>query len=116
MSVKLKVHGKDWKEREDEKFSGMPKIEVVDLDDVYIRSMYFEKTGESNRPHRHTFDHYTLLAAGSCIAQLDEETNSYVAPAIIFTPAGTLHKFTATEPNTALHCINVLHDGEPIIV
>jgi len=39
----------------------------------------------------------------------------YVAPAIIFTPADVMHYFTALEPDTALHCINILHDGEPVI-
>lgn len=115
MSIQMQVYGKGWKEREDQKFKGMPKVEVCDLDDVYIRSMYFDKAGESNRPHKHTYDHYTLLATGSCIALLEGVATTHHAPAVLFTPKGVLHKFTALEPGTALHCINVLHAGFPVV-
>lgn len=92
-----------------------PLIEGVELPDVYIRSMYFEKTGETNTPHKHPYAHYTLLASGSCTAEIDGVKTTYVAPTIILTPAHVLHYFTALEPDTALHCINVLHDGVPVI-
>jgi len=49
--MKMKLHGVEStsdKTRQDRKRTGEPLIEVNDLDDVYIRSMYFENSGEAN--------------------------------------------------------------------
>jgi len=93
-----------------------PVIESVNLSDIFIRSMYFNDIGNTNIPHKHNYDHYTLLAAGSCIGIIDSIETKYISPAIIFTPAHVLHYFKALEKNTALHCINVLKNYEPLIV
>jgi len=117
--MKMKLHdvvSTSDKTRLDKKREGQPQIEVNDLDDVYIRSMYFENVGEANIPHKPPYAHYTLLASGSCEAEIDGVKTTHIAPAILFTPAHVLHYFTALESNTALHCINVLHDGVPVVV
>ena len=113
----MQVHGldNDYQVIEHPKQDDEPKIEAVNLGDLYLRSMYFEKPGDSNVPHMHTYPHYTLLASGSCSGEIDGEIELYVAPTIIFTPAEVMHKFTALEPNTALHCINILHEGVPML-
>ena len=114
--MKMNVVDTEYSERTSgSKNVGEPLIEGVELPDVYIRSMYFEKTGETNRPHKHPYAHYTLLAFGSCVAEIDGVKTTYTAPTTILTPAHVLHYFTALEPCTALHCINVLHDGVPVV-
>jgi hypothetical protein len=81
---------------------------------LYSRMMHFEKAGDTEHTHTHSFDHLTLLAAGSvkCIAN-DKET-IFKAPHMIYINKDTNHAFTALEDNTVAYCIHAMRIGEKI--
>lgn len=48
--------------------------------------------------HRHSFDHQSVLAAGTAIVEVDGEQTKYTAPAIITIKAKSHHTITPVTP------------------
>lgn len=99
-----------------------PKIRIMCVSNVFSRMMYFEKTGDIEEGHRHTFDHATLLSSGKLkVELLDEENNVkgekvFVAPDFIFIGKDDIHRLTALEDETIAVCIHAMRDlNEDII-
>lgn len=91
-----------------------PKVKISCSSNVYVEQLVFEKKGDCNVGHEHTFDHQTLLASGALEAVVNGETSFFKAPHIIFIKAGVSHTFTALEDKTVAYCIHALRRGEGI--
>jgi len=91
-----------------------PKVKISCSSNVYIEQLVFEKKGDCNIGHEHTFDHQTLLASGALEADVNGKISFFRAPHIIFIKAGVSHKFTALEDNTVAYCVHALRKGDAI--
>jgi quercetin dioxygenase-like cupin family protein len=91
-----------------------PKVKISCSSNVYVEQLVFEKKGDCNVGHEHTFDHQTLLASGALEAVVNGKTSFFRAPHIIFIRAGVSHTFTALEDNTVAYCVHALRRGDGI--
>lgn len=89
-----------------------PMISIVS--NCWVKQMKFEKQGHRHKGHSHTFDHQSLLAAGSVECVVNGTASVHKAPTIIYIRAGLSHGFTALEDNTVMYCIHPLRDGERV--
>lgn len=89
-----------------------PKISIVA--NTWVKQMHFEKAGDINPGHKHTFDHQTLLAKGKVKVLVGTKETEFTAPTIIFIRAGWEHTITAMEDDTVCYCIHAIRDGERI--
>lgn len=87
------------------------KVTMAFCKNVWTRMMHFENQGDKNEPHRHDFDHITLLASGSVKATVEDRESVYHAPVLILTEAQQYHHFEALEDNTVLCCIQAFRDS-----
>lgn len=81
---------------------------------IFIRQTKLEKEGSSTTGHFHNFDHTTYVIRGSIkIEKLDSDGNvigevtkkSSDGYNWVLIKAGTAHRLTAVENNSAYHCI-----------
>lgn len=87
------------------------------VDNVYVRMMEFQKTGDKCEGHAHTYNHVSLLASGSVKATTvgdSPKVETHVAPKLIFIPKGVQHEFEALEPKTVMCCIHAIRDGNSV--
>jgi hypothetical protein len=91
-----------------------PKIKLLAVSNVFTRLMHFEKAGDYEEGHYHTYDHGTLLSYGSIkVDMLDDNNNilsskKFTAPSFVFISKDNCHKITALEDNTICACIHAL--------
>jgi hypothetical protein len=81
---------------------------------LYSRMMHFEKTGDTEHTHTHSFDHLTLLASGSVKCVANGEETIFKAPHMIYINKDTEHAFTSLEDNTVAYCIHAMRTSEKI--
>jgi quercetin dioxygenase-like cupin family protein len=83
---------------------------------LYVRRMFFEKRGDRNDGHAHTYDHVTCLAAGAVRCTVDGVVEDFKAPHLFVTPKDAYHRFEALEAGTVLLCMHALRDTDRTIV
>lgn len=100
-----------------------PKIKIMCVSNVYTRMMHFEKSGDVEVGHAHTYDHGTLLSSGSVRYEVLESSNGAVvdskefhAPAFIFVAKDKFHRLTALEDDTVCACIHALRTNDENIL
>ena len=76
--------------------------------------MHFEKAGDIEHGHTHSFDHLTLLANGKLKIVVDGKESTFVAPQMIYIKAEKMHELTALEDNTVAYCIHAVSIGENV--
>jgi hypothetical protein len=81
---------------------------------LFSRQMHFEKAGDIEHGHTHSFDHLTLLANGKLKIIVDGKESIFVAPQMIYIKAEKMHELTALEDNTVAYCIHALRIGEDV--
>jgi len=81
---------------------------------LFSRQMHFEKAGDTEHGHTHSFDHLTLLANGKLKIIVDGKESTFVAPQMIYIKAEKMHELTALEDNTVAYCIHALRIGEDV--
>ena len=92
------------------------------VSNVFSRMMYFEKAGDVEHGHKHTFDHATLLSSGRLkIEILDEQHNIkaekiFVAPDFIFIGKDDIHRLIALDDDTIAVCIHAMRDIDENII
>ncbi len=89
-----------------------PDTKMTVAANLWIRQMYFAKTGDKNEGHIHNFDHLTLLANGSVKVNVDGNETIFKAPHIFLTQAGKRHFIEALEDNTVAYCVHALRNAE----
>lgn len=99
-----------------------PKIRTMCVSNVFSRMMYFEKAGDTEQGHKHTFDHATLLSSGRLkIELLDNQNNVqaekiFSAPDFIFIGKDDVHRLIALEDKTIAVCIHAMRDIDENII
>lgn len=88
-------------------------IEEHTADGVFIKQMVIPKAGTVVPQHSHSYDHTTMLAAGSMLVKSDlmDRAELRHAPAAIFIPARVKHTFTSMVDHTVAYCIHRERDG-----
>ena len=86
------------------------------VNDVFIKQIHFREAGWVTRSHVHTYDHQTLLAAGTVRMRVEGDpiVRVAVAPQILMVKAGLVHEFESLEPDTVLYCIHAIKGGDTI--
>lgn len=65
--------------------------------------------------HRHSFDHLSILAAGSVLVSVDGEETAYSAPQCILIAAGKKHSVTALT-DTVWYCVHGTDCTDPAAI
>jgi quercetin dioxygenase-like cupin family protein len=89
-----------------------PVQKITCVKNLWLRQMVFDKAGDSNLGHAHTYDHVTLLAKGSVRVVVNDEPTIFLAPHMIYIVAGKIHYIEALEDNTVAYCVHALRDAE----
>jgi len=90
------------------------EVKVGCVSNLYSRMMHFKNAGDTEHTHTHSFNHLTLLAAGSVKCIVDGKETIFKAPHMIFIHKDKMHAFTALEDNTVAYCIHPMRIGERI--
>jgi quercetin dioxygenase-like cupin family protein len=78
---------------------------------VYVREMTLAKDHEVTT-HKHAYDHFGLLGAGSAVIEVDGELTVHHAPAVIEIKAGKAHRIQALTDITWF-CIHATDAADP---
>lgn len=92
----------------------LPDMKISLVANTWIKQMVFEKAGDANEGHKHTFDHQTLLAYGAVRVTVNGKASEFTAPTIVFIRAGFDHHIEATQAGTVVYCVHAIRDGERI--
>lgn len=85
----------------------LPEVEFAMADGIFIKQMAMDRAGIIVPQHAHSYDHVSMLAAGSVRLWRDGElVGDFIAPMPIHISAGTKHKFMSLEPGTVVYCIH----------
>lgn len=101
----------------------LPKIKILSVSNVYTRLMHFEKAGDIEVGHTHTYDHGTLLSSGSVLYEVLDGSNGntvyskeFKAPEFIFVAKDKFHRLTALQDNTVCACIHALRTNDETLL
>ena len=100
----------------------VPKIKIAAISNVYCRMMMFEKQGDIEEGHYHTFDHGTLVAKGSLRVEILSDDNQVIsskifdAPSFIFVQKDKKHRLVSLQDDTLACCIHALRDVDEDII
>lgn len=87
-----------------------PKVMIGLVANMFVRMMTFTNAGDYEPGHCHSFDHLTLLGAGSLRVVVNGTVTDYKAPMMIYIKADKEHELISLEPNTVAYCIHGLRD------
>ena len=93
-----------------------PKVKIIAISNVFCRSMHFEKAGDVELGHCHTYDHGTLVSIGRLLVEMLDEnektvsSKEFVGPSFVFISKFCKHRLTALEDNTVAVCIHAMRD------
>jgi hypothetical protein len=99
-----------------------PEIKIISVSNVYCRLMKFNKAGDQEVSHSHTYDHGTLLASGKMLVEEindeDEVVSSkeFTAPTFVYIPKDITHVLTSLEDSTVATCIHALRTNDETII
>lgn len=100
-----------------------PKVQIVAISNVFTRLMYFEKKGDTEAGHKHSYDHATILSSGSVLYEvLDAPGGNTVAqkvfqaPGYIFVDKDKHHRITALEDGAVCLCVHALRTIDEEII
>lgn len=85
-----------------------PKTTMACVSNLWVRMMHFEKAGDCNEGHLHTYDHITLLSKGRVAVDVNGQITEFTAPHMIFIAAGKHHYITALEDDVVASCLHAL--------
>lgn len=93
------------------------------VSNVYSRLMYFERAGDIEVGHSHTYDHATLVSYGSVLYEVLDgpdgnvvSSKKFFAPGFVFVEKEKYHRITALEDRTVCACIHALRSIDEDIV
>lgn len=87
-----------------------PVVKIGCVKNLFSRQMHFEKSGDAEQGHAHSFDHLTLLAKGKLRVRINDNVTDFTAPEMIFIKAELKHELTALTDNTVAYCIHALRE------
>ena len=89
-----------------------PRIKIALAGSIYVHAMIFDKAGDMNQGHAHTYDHFTLVARGGVRIEYNGRSLDVPELEIIFIPKNVVHRMTALEDNTVVSCLHALHSRD----
>lgn len=95
-------------------FFGIKHHFPTDGNQVYIREMS-APAGYVIGTHKHAYEHYSILASGTVMVEVDGETAEYTGPAVIAIKAGIEHKITSLTAFSWFCIHHTDHDDESTI-
>ena len=99
-----------------------PEIKILAVSNVYCRLMNFNKAGDFEQGHYHSYDHGTLLAKGKLLVEKTDDAGNvtsakvFTAPTFLFIEKDHRHVLTALEDNTVATCIHALRTIDETII
>lgn len=99
-----------------------PDIKLMALSNVFTRLMHFKKKGDVEHGHFHSYDHATMVSAGSVSVDMYHEdgvtctTRIFTAPTMIYIQKDRKHKLTALEDGTVCACIHALRTVDNALI
>ena len=115
------LHGQQYPKKFGLLFKNNSRREIMALNvnigcvaNLFSRQMHFEKAGDVEHGHTHSFDHLTLLANGKLKIVVEGKESIFTAPQMIYIKAEKMHELTALEDNTVAYCIHALRIGEDV--
>jgi quercetin dioxygenase-like cupin family protein len=100
-----------------------PNVKIMCISNVYTRLMHFNKVGDYEIGHKHTFDHGTLVSSGSVKYEVLDGANGNVvaskevqAPNFIYVDKDKYHRIVALENNTVCACIHALRTNDETLL
>lgn len=91
-----------------------PDITIGCVANLWSRMMHFQKAGDIEYGHTHSFDHLTLLASGKLQVKTDAGISVFEAPHMIYIHKDKKHELVALEDNTVAYCIHALRNGNGV--
>lgn len=92
------------------------EVDIVLTDDIYIKQTSVPEANTELTQHVHTYDHISMIAAGSVKVEVDGvELGTYAAPKGLVIKAGKQHKFITLLPNTVIYCIHNIKTAEGVL-
>ena len=92
--------------------NGDPEVQITCVSNLFMRSMHFKHAGDVEHGHAHTFDHVSLLTAGSAKVTVEGVSRVFTAPHAIFIRKDWMHEIEALQDDTIMICIHALRNGE----
>ena len=89
-----------------------PNVQIGCVANLFSRMMHFEKAGDIEVGHAHTFDHLTLLAKGKLKVTVEGVATEFTAPHMIYIRKDKMHELVALADETVAYCIHALRDKE----
>lgn len=91
-----------------------PVVEIRMADDIFVKQIVIGRAGSFVPQHAHTWDHLSMIAAGSVNVWSDGRfLGKYRAPTGIVIEANAKHLFVTLEDNTIIYCIHsISRSGE----
>lgn len=87
-----------------------PQIQHHFAAGLYARQMQLP-AGKCALSHKHKYDHFSILASGSCVVQTDEGKTEYTAPACVLIKANLNHSIYA-KSDVVWFCIHAADVAE----
>lgn len=81
------------------------------VSNVWVRQLHFEKQGDTTDPHKHPYDHTTLLAKGTFKITVGDTASIFAAPQLVYVAKGKSHHIEAMEDDCVACCIHALRTG-----
>lgn len=88
----------------------IPKVRDVCAGGLAIHLMLFEKAGDVNLGHSHTYSHHSFVGRGRVLVESNGKSVEVGECELIFIPAGIEHTLTALEDNTSVMCLHAVKD------
>jgi hypothetical protein len=100
-----------------------PEVQIVAISNVFTRLMHFVNRGDCESGHTHTYDHATMVSAGSVLYEVLDgpdgnvvKAKEFKAPGYVFVEKDKYHRITALEDNTVCVCIHALRTIDETII
>jgi quercetin dioxygenase-like cupin family protein len=99
-----------------------PEIKIIALSNIFSRMMFFNKKGDIEEGHKHTYDHATQISHGSVLVEVIDNNGRIVsgkvfnAPDMIFIDKNKYHRIIALEDKTVCSCIHAIKTLDEEIV
>lgn len=98
--------------------SEVSSIDVLLVDNIFVKSMEIDKAGHVVRQHSHLYDHVTMVAKGGLrVWANDKLIGDFYAPNYVLIPKDTKHKLVSLVDNTIAYCLHNTHgDSYPVVI
>ena len=96
----------------------MPQVKITTISNLWVRQMNFTHKGDTEKGHKHVFDHPTLLAYGKFKVYVEGEFAIYDADElggiVLYIEKGKEHAIECISEKGLGFCLHPIRDGERV--